>query len=159
MIVMRIEGEGKTLAALNRVSDRRLRRNLMDRIGAYGVSSTQERFLRERGPDGQAWKRSRRAARSGGRTLRDSGRLFQSLTHEAAADHAAWGSNAIYAGIHQFGGEIRPRNKKLLAFRTVDGFVTASRVAMPPRPFLGIDADDRIEIGAIVNDWIAEVVQ
>ena len=158
MIVMRIEGEKALLDALTRTSDKRRRKALMDRIGSYGVSSTQERFLQERGPDGQGWTPSARAQAKGGKTLRDSARLFQSLTHEADAGSAAWGSNLVYAGIHQFGGTIRPRNAKRLAFRTVNGFVTAARVTMPARPYLGLDAQDRAEIGIIAREWIAQGV-
>lgn len=156
MIVMRIDGEKLLLGALRGAADKRRRKTLFDRLGAYGVSSTQERFLRQRGPDGRGWKKSRRAEKAGGQTLRDSGRLFQSLTHAASSSHAEWGSNLVYAGIHQFGGTIRPRHAKRLAFRTVDGFVRASSVTLPARPYLGLDADDRAEIGAIVSDWIAE---
>lgn len=159
MIEHRIEGSAELLKGLDKLASAQARRDLLDQIGAYGVSSTQQRFLEEQGPEGEVWKKSRRARTEGGRTLRDSGRLYQSLTHEATASMAAWGSNVVYAGIHQFGGTIRPKAAKALVFRIGNQLIRTQQVNMPARPFLGIGNDDRAEIELIVKDWVTEALQ
>lgn len=158
MLTMRVEGGDLVLEAFRRLQDKSVRKDLMEDIAAYGESSTQQRFLDQAGPDGQKWKPSARAQAEGGQTLRDTNRLFQSITSEADDRSAAWGTNVVYAGIHQFGGVIRPKNAEALMFKTVNGFVTAQKVTMPARPFLGLSAADRVEIGHIVNDWLREAL-
>lgn len=109
---------------------------LMEEIGASLETSTRMRFERGAGPDGGAWRPSRR----GGKTLVDTGRLLASMTHNASRDHVEVGSNVIYAAIHQFGG------------RTGRGLA----VDMPARPFLGLDADDEREIDDLISDYLRE---
>ncbi len=159
MIEHRIEGSEKLLKGLDKLGSAQARQQLLDQIGAYGVSSTQQRFEDEEGPDGQSWKKSHRARTEGGKTLRKSGRLVQSLSHEATASMAAWGSNVVYAGIHQFGGVIRPKNAKALAFKIGNQLILTQKVTMPARPYLGINAADRTEIPLIVKDWVTGVLQ
>lgn len=120
-------------------------------IAARLLSSTQQRFRDERGPDGTPWKKSIRARKgqrrdargrfdtgvnkSGGKTLTDTARLRRSITSHADAERAEVGTNVIYAGIHQFGG---------LTGR-------GHAVKMPARPFLGLSADDEKEIDKIIT--------
>lgn len=151
---IRIVGEEKLNDTLSRLSSPEERVALMDGIGAYGVSSTQQRFLDKKDPEGQPWRESLRAKEKGGRTLTDTARLFQSFSWAATKDSAAWGTNARYAGIHQFGGVIVPKTKKALAFRLVNGtFVMTKKVTMPKRAFLGVDAHDRSRIAGIAVSW------
>ena len=77
-------------------------------------------FEKERSPEGQAWKKSKRAINESGQTLSDSGRLKDSLSVIANGSYAEVGTNAVYAAIHQFGG-FAGRGRK---------------VKMPARPFL-----------------------
>ncbi|MDD9993227.1 MAG: phage virion morphogenesis protein [Rhodospirillales bacterium] len=108
----------------------------MDQIGRYLVASTLRRFERERAPDGKSWLKSTRAIAEGGRTLTDSGRLRGSIAHTVTEGGRAVevGSNVLYAAIHQFGGRAG-RGRK---------------VALPARPYLGIDERDRTNILRIV---------
>lgn len=116
----------------------------MQAIAALGEASTRMRFRTQTGPDGVAWKKSRKKS---GRTLTQSGHLAGSISSRATPGEAAWGVNRIYAGIHQFGGVIKPKSKSALRFRVAGGgFVTARQVAMPARPFLGISKEDREDI-------------
>lgn len=126
----------------------------MDEIGAALVASTQQRFERGAGPDGNPWPRSLRATIEGGKTLVDSSRLLQSITHEASADGVTVGTNTIYAGTHQFGATIRAKGKALAFALPGGGFAVVQKVTIPARPFLGIDADDQREIGAILADHL-----
>lgn len=154
MITLKIDGEKRFLGGLEKISSRAARRALFDEIGAYGVASTQQRFLDQKGPDGEKWQPSARAKEQGGQTLRDDGHLFGSLTHEAGADHAAWGSNRIYAAIHQMGGKIRAKSASALKFFIGNRFVQVKEVTMPARPYLGISSEDETEINAIVRDYV-----
>jgi phage virion morphogenesis protein len=134
-------------------------RPLMQQVGAAVLTSTQMRFEREAGPNGNPWPPSLRARLGGGKTLRDSNRLYQSLTFNAQADQVEVGTNAIYAAIHQTGGTIRAKNKKALKFKVGGAWISKESVTIPPRPFLGIDDDDRAEIEAIAGDWLEGLFQ
>jgi phage gpG-like protein len=128
-------------------------------IAAYGENSTKARFADGAGPDGTPWKPSWRVQERGGKTLIDSGRLVGSITSDSGDDFAEWGSNAIYAAIQQFGGEIRPKNKKALFFRAPDGGGRSmQKVTIPARPYLGINEDDEENIIDIVNSHLADAV-
>jgi phage virion morphogenesis protein len=132
---------------------------LMEMLGAAILSSTQQRFLDEVGPDGQKWPPSIRVQLGGGNTLRDTGRLFQSLTYQADESSVEVGTNLIYAGVHQFGATIRAKSTRGLRFRVGDRFVTRKSVQVPARPFLGIDDADRYEIAIIVEDWLSGLAE
>lgn len=155
-----INGLTGALSALERLAGRFENLHpLMDQIGAYGEESTVHRFETGVDPQGQAWPESYRAKREGGKTLDDSSRLKGSISHLATADSAEWGTNVIYAGVHQFGRTIRPKDGGRLNFNIPGlGWRSAAEVVMPKREFLGLDADDEAEIGAIVADYIAEAL-
>ncbi|MDE2388929.1 MAG: phage virion morphogenesis protein, partial [Betaproteobacteria bacterium] len=128
-------------------------------IAAYGENSTKARFADGVGPDGTPWKPSWRVQARGGKTLIDSGRLLGSITADSGDDFAEWGSNAIYAAIQQFGGEIRAKTAKALFFKSPDGSGRSmKKVTIPPRPYLGINADDEENIIDIVNSHLADAV-
>lgn len=93
----------------------------MRRISGHMLFSTQRRFEREAGPGGLAWqalapstiaRNPRRAPPA--KILRDTNRLYTSLTSDSDATSAEAGTNVVYAGVHQFGGEI----KRVAAKRT-----------------------------------------
>lgn len=159
-VSLKIAGEQQLVDSLNRLASPEERVALMDGIGAYGVSSTHQRFLDKKGPDGQPWRESLRAKETGGQTMRHTARLFQSFSWAATKDSAAWGTSTVYAGIHQFGGDIFPKTKKALAFRLANGsFVMVRKVTMPKRPFLGVDAHDRTRIAGIAGAWGERMVR
>lgn len=159
MVELRIEGEKELFAKIGNIGSKSARAELMDQIGSYGVASTQDRFLDEESPSGEKWEKSARVKEKGGSTLRESNQLFQSLTHEYAAEYAAWGSNKVYAGIHNFGGVIEPKTAAKLAFNVGGQFVMVDKVTMPQREFLGLSDADRQEIEHITTDWLQEVLQ
>lgn len=113
-------------------------RPMLKEIGASLLTSTQRRFEDEQGPDGTPWPSTQR----GGHILRESGRLYQSLTYAVGAGQVEVGTNTVYARIHQLGGRAG-RGRK---------------VTIKPRPFLGLDTEDRREVMDIVNDYIREVL-
>jgi phage virion morphogenesis protein len=124
-------------------------RPMWQAIGRAGVASTKRRFQSGRGPDGQTWKKGRKAQ---GKTLIASGLLLRSLTEHADQTGVEWGSNRIYAGVHQSGAVILPKNGKALRFKIAGGrFVTVKKVTIPARPYLGINAADRAAFIAIAQ--------
>lgn len=154
---LKFEGQQRLVDIMLKVSDPNKRLPLMAAIGAYGVSSTQQRFQDEKAPDGAPWKKSYRAEKTGGKTLRKStsSGLYSSLTFAETRDSATWGTNKVYAATHQFGAVIVPRSKKALAFHLSDGkFVLSKKVTIPARPYLGINAYDRDRILGLGETWL-----
>lgn len=123
-------------------------RELYDEIGGAMVASTQQRFEDEVDPDGNPWPDSLRKKLLGGRTLTEIGILAGSFTHEPSNAGVAWGTNVIYAAIHQLGGTIRAKTPAGLTWRAPGngGWVTKQEVTIPARPFLGLDDEDEAEI-------------
>lgn len=94
------------------------------------LPGTQERFLLEVDPEGNAWPDLAPATWDAKRTnaiLRERGYLYDSLRPEYGADFAQLGTDRPYGAIHQFGG-------------TPD--MAPGPADIPPRPFLGISEED-----------------
>ena len=113
-----IKAQIKGLDRLERFVDRLLfkvadTRTLMEKLGARFVSTTVDRINRgiepPNAPLTREWKKESNTP------LRDTGRLMSSITYKAGKDLVIWGSNLLYAGIHQLGGTIKPVNAKKLA--------------------------------------------
>ncbi|MCP5246065.1 MAG: phage virion morphogenesis protein [Burkholderiales bacterium] len=128
-------------------------------IATYGESSTRQRFADQAGPDGNAWLPSQRVQERGGKTLIQDRHLLDSIVSNAGADFAEWGSDVIYAAIHQFGGEIVPKSAESLFFRLPDGTGRrVKKVTIPARPYLGFNDDDEANIIDIINNNLADMV-
>lgn len=145
-----IQGDDRLLKALSHLEKGKSKHELFDTLGSYGVSSTQQRFLDQKDPDGETWKATKR----GGDILRKDDRLFNSLDYKASENSAEWGTNVIYAAIHQFGGIIKAKAGKKLAFMGLKGMVFLDQVTIPARPYLGINEEDRSEMVNLVEDWM-----
>lgn len=159
-IRVEVTGAEEALGALRRAVEAVANpRPLFDEIGASLAVSTQMRFERGAGPDGAAWPPSLRAVVEGGRTLVDTARLMQSITHEADDSGVAVGTNVLYAAIHQFGGTISAKTPRGLVFQGAAGqWATKQSVTIPARPFLGLDDEDETEITAIAEDWLGRAL-
>ena len=88
---------------------------LLDALGAIGVSQTQRRISDEQqGPNGEAWAplnpRYASSKRGSGGLLQGEGDLVTSMDHIVGASEVSWGSPLVYAAIHHFGGTITPKN-------------------------------------------------
>lgn len=131
----------------------------MKEIANEGRKSTRDRFSEGVGPDGKAWKTSQRVQDHGGRTLIMEGNLLDSITSQSDSNSAEWGANRIYAAIHQFGGEIHAKNAKSLFFRLPDGSArSVKKVTIPPRPYLGFNAEDAENILDIINQNLEKLL-
>jgi phage gpG-like protein len=95
----------------------------MEKIGIAGMASTDMRFEREVGPDGQAWaalapSTIRRKAKAGReRKLQWSGRLRSSFTRQVTANSVTWGTNLPYANAQQNGAQISRHAQTVLDSR------------------------------------------
>lgn len=131
-VMRRIAG----LADLNRAV-------LLDQLGGLVETQTKKRIADEkRSPDGEPWKPNI----EGTSILFREGYLLGSFHYVADANEVRIGSGLVYAAIHQFGGTIVPKKAKTLAFTLKGKTVFATRVAMPARPYLGVNAENAAEI-------------
>jgi phage gpG-like protein len=129
---------------------------LLDNLGGLGVSQTQRRITSEKtSPDGEPWKPNRR----GGSILFLEGHLNSSIAHEVGRDDVSWGSNLVYAAIHQTGGTITAKNGKSLHFQIGNQHFFPKSVTLPARPFLGLSDDNKTEVVDALNDWIGTQLQ
>ena len=168
-----LEALGKALIRMHALGENPS--SIWHAIGQYGESSTRLRFARQAGPDGQRWKASKRALKTGGQTLRLKGHLLGSISYRANQSGAEWGTNKVYGAIHQFGGTLKQAAfSSTLRLRTGKGgallrqkdhpnlavfakkshkqavqrryTVGAHAITMPARPFLGVNAEDGREM-------------
>ena len=123
---------------------------LMTAIGSLGDSQTRRRIEEEKtAPDGTPWK----ANHEGTSILMESGQhLLASLAWTASADQAEWGATWEYAHVHQNGAVIVPKDAKALFFSIGGKPVTAKKVTIPARPFIGISSENEREIIELVTD-------
>lgn len=158
-VSIRIQGDAAMAGVFSRLESPVRRQQLNERLAAYGVSSTEERFETQTSPEGEQWKESIRAREEGGDTLVGAPRLSVSFSPSATKDEAAWGTNVLYAAAHQFGVTIRPKNKKALFFTLATGAeVSVKSVTLPARPFLGVNDYDRQRLAGIAMRWGQEAM-
>ncbi len=110
-------------------------RPVMKAIGERLLRSTEDRFATETAPDGSAWKPLKDRTQSGRKILTKSHQLRGSFYRRATATSVAVGTGKIYGATHQFG-----------------------RGAIPARPFLGITADDRVEIMDLLAEHLDQAL-
>lgn len=168
-----MDNESPVIQALNQIAN--LNRNaLFAQIGAEVVEITRKRFMNQRDIDGVPWKRSQRAIKQNGQTLRDKGRLLNSFTYNVLPNGVEAGTNVVYAAIHNSGGPVShgARLRHLHFKQNKDGtvgnkFVRKSRsnfvqevmtkayvVNMPKRSFLGINKDDEESIIDVISGFL-----
>ena len=128
---------------------------LFKQVGETLIKIHRDRFARQVSPDGQpwaplsAWYQDQKSQNQDNiLTLR--GHLSQTLSYNTTQDGLEFGSNRVYAAIHQFGGTIRPQNAKALNV----GGRPAKSVTIPARPWLGIGSNDERDIINTVKDHL-----
>lgn len=129
---------------------------LTEHIGEMLVGNTIKRFNKEESPEGEKWKKSRRAILQNGQTLsKSSGGLKSSFSYVASDKTVQVGTNKEYARIHQFGGVIKPKKGKYLKFENPDGtWSLVKEVTIPARPFIGISDDDIDDAKHLIADFM-----
>ena len=105
------------------------------------------RFTAQQAPDGTPWaplkdwyRESKK--KNADKILTLDGHLSGTLRYQASDTGVVFGSDRPYAAIHQFGGTIKPKNKKALKLGSGDDATYARSVTIPARPWLGLSADD-----------------
>ncbi|MEG2434125.1 MAG: phage virion morphogenesis protein, partial [Acinetobacter sp.] len=124
--------------------------------GAGLVNSTQHRFLTGTGVDGNPWKISWRARMQGGETLRDTGRLMNSYTHNVLSSGVEVGTDVAYAPHLHYGATILPKNGQYITFAVGGQYRKVKQSIIPPRTQLGLDAEDEVMVLDIVGSFIDE---
>ncbi|MBN4937094.1 phage virion morphogenesis protein [Stenotrophomonas maltophilia] len=141
-------------------------RRAMVSIARYGKTSTQMRFRTQTDPDGRRWWPSARAKAQGGQTLRNTNRLFRSITSAAGNDYAEWGTNVAYAAAHNFG--VRKMVNIAAHRRRISGTSRTGRswakvvpvksfvrlMFLPRRQYIGFSATDRAMIIDILREFV-----
>jgi phage gpG-like protein len=133
-----------------------LKAQLFDEIGAGLVNSIQHRFLTGTGVDGNPWKISWRAKLQGGETLRDTGRLMNSYTHNVLSSGVEVGTDVAYAPHLHYGATILPKNSQYITFAVGGQYRKVKQSIIPPRTQLGLDAEDEVMVLDIVGSFIDE---
>jgi len=143
----------QALSRLARVTERP--EPVLRGIGEYLRNSTSDRFSTQTDPEGRPWTPlsedyKARKERNADKILTLGGYL-RKIVFQVEGDMVLVGSPMEYAAIHQFGGTIRPKSGKALAF---GGRVVAS-VTIPARPYLGVSDADAAGIEDLVSDYLA----
>ena len=133
-----------------------LKAQLFDEIGAGLVNSVQNRFLTGSDVDGNPWKISWRARMQGGETLRDTGRLMNSYTHNVLSSGVEVGTDVVYAPHLHYGATILPKNGQYITFAVGGQYRKVKQSILPPRTQLGINAEDEAMVLDIVGSFIDE---
>lgn len=163
---------------------------MMAEIEGAMLFDVQRRFETETGPDGQAWQRmskrtaaarAKRKTRGNGpvtpKLLRDSNRLYSSISGSSGEDFAEVGTNLDYARIHQEGGVIEQYpQSRMVRFRKVGNQMRFARkahkrafekpvtygartITIPARPYLGFSEAGRAKILGIIEKHFGEDLQ
>ncbi|MDR3173177.1 MAG: phage virion morphogenesis protein [Treponema sp.] len=137
------------------------RAQLLHDIGVEMVRQTRERFDSQEDSEGNKWKDLAQKTKDyynrhdlgGGSLLVQSGGLRDSTESQVPDSWSVLsGATKVYAAIHQWGGEIRPKGAKALF---VPGYGRLKKVTIPARPYLGISGQDASDIAAIAQRFAA----
>ncbi|MPW43370.1 phage virion morphogenesis protein [Acinetobacter guerrae] len=154
-ISIKADGDSVVMQVLEQLTDFDKRKDEMfTEIGAYGVSSSQMRFVNQSDVDGNPWKQSWRAILQHGQTLRDTGRLMNGLNFQTLSNGVEWGSGEEYAAMMHFGGTILPKTADYLTFNVAGNWRKVKSVEVPPRTYLGINSEDEENILDIIGGFI-----
>ncbi|MFW2102965.1 MULTISPECIES: phage virion morphogenesis protein [Acinetobacter] len=157
---IQMHGQEKLQEFMRRVLDRvedpsKLWHDISDLL----VFNVQQRIKTGIGTDDKPWQKSWRAKVQGGQTLRDTGRLYNSIFAKVQGNKISVGTNVKYAPILHFGGTIKPKSGKYLVFRTpMGGWRKIKAVYIPPRPYMGISVDDSQEILFEIEEYLYKVL-
>lgn len=125
-------------------------------IGNRATNSVLDNF--KQGGRPRPWKPVKYPSMKSGTILNRTGNL--SHIHYQVADDGKsvtiMSGKAKYAAIHQFGGVIVPKKKKVLAFKVGDEWVHAKSVRIPARPYMMLQVEDIINFKKIIKAYLAD---
>lgn len=147
---------------------------MLQEMGMVMLSSIQQNFIAQGRP--VPLVPSQRAIRQHGQTLRDTGRLMNSITMKVDSNSVRVGTNVVYAAAQNFGhtydkavnvkGYVRyyKHNKASIGNRkptystVVKGHSRTMNHTLPARPFMILQADDWDTIKLIGYNYLIPVV-
>lgn len=133
---------------------------LYDRLGAVLFDGVHDRFKRGVAPDGRPWHKSWRAIAKKEQTLRDTGRLLNSIRTRLNKSGVSILTDVVYAKLMHFGGTIRAKNKPYLTFRTpTGGWLKRKSITVPARPIFGVSEDDAQNMLIAIEDYLEELLK
>ena len=131
-------------------------KELTDIISSEIDKEVKLRFYTEKDPKGNKWQPNGR----GGKILRDTGQLMNSIHRISDGKVGGVATNKIYARIHNEGGIIRPKEKSKLKIKGVDGkFVFVDEVEIPKRQFFGMNKKLKDRIKKKISKKILENIK
>ncbi|MGL3256624.1 phage virion morphogenesis protein [Salmonella enterica] len=160
---------------INKLASKELKTELLHSLGAVAESQTRRRIISEKtAPSGERWPEwsdgYASTRHSGQSLLRGEGDLLDSIQFVVERGRVVLGSPLSYAGVHQDGysGTVRiGAHQRLITqafgralhypvWQSVGAF--SRRMEIPQREYLGVSADNRDELLAVINDFWSEVL-
>ncbi|WP_449543642.1 phage virion morphogenesis protein [Enterobacter ludwigii] len=154
------------------------REPLMREIAAQLHGAVEDNFAQQGRPPWLGLKRTEwKGENDNHKILQKTGRLVNSIVEYSDNDSAVVGTSVEYAAIHQFGGEIKKkerqqsmyyrrhkttkaleRTKKRYADIRIDATIGAHSFMMPARPFLSLTDEDEEKILNTVSDYLIQSI-
>lgn len=124
------------------------------KVGDEFVFLTQQRIRHNKDVNGKPFTPSLRVKAQGGKTLYDTGRLFNSFTYTFIQNGVKVTTDVPYAHALHYGAKIRAKNAEFLRFKTAYGWVSKKEVVLPARPFLGVGEQERASFKELLMEMI-----
>ena len=155
------QGEEKILKWLAKVEQKsKDNTELYSALGDILLDGVHDRFKRGVAPDGRPWQKSWRAIAQNGQTLRDTGRLLNSIITITKKNNVIVGTDVLYAKLMHYGGTIRAKSKPYLVFKTpTGGWVKRKSVTVPARPILGVSEDDAQNMLTAIEEYLEDLLK
>lgn len=154
-LTVQVDGADGALAALDRFAafDEH-RPELLEGLGSIMESQHRNRILSEHTtPAGRPFAP---VQREGGPPLLDTGdNLARSFYYEVSDPEVRVSNNFVGAAVLHFGAVITPKAADALKFTMGGQTVFAQRVVIPSRPFMGVSADNLVEIIDTIEAFVA----
>ncbi|MDR8523466.1 phage virion morphogenesis protein [Shewanella fidelis] len=116
-------------------------------IGEYLLETHQQRFIDQQTPDGTPWEplspTTLARKRRGDRILIEEGNLANNLHYQILDDGLEFGSNEVYAAMHQFGGTTSPQSMM-------------PNQEIPAREFLGLADEDEQQLLQLLSAFLVD---
>ena len=143
---------------------------LYDELGDILLEGVHDRFKRGVAPDGRPWQKSWRAIAQNGQTLRDTGRLLNSIRTRLNKNGVSILTDVIYARMMHYGGQTRPhvivpKKGKVLRFKTpTGGWAYAKKInhpgsKIPARPIFGVSEDDAQNMLTAMESYLEDLLK
>lgn len=142
----------------------------MTRISVDMKNEIRGNIDREHSFDGVKWKKSKRAKEQGGKTLKDTGRLYNSFRNTSGKNYARVGTNVIYARTLNQGADkgefgevtftVKQHTRRLKKYRkriTVRSHSRTTKVPwgdIPKYRYMGINKEMKRKYIAILTKYI-----